>query len=415
MARHSKLKTCHIYGIHQNILKICEINQFSNIRGGVETYMLTSGECLSKAGHEIFYIFTDSPTPFSAGTKQYFLPGIAGHSLNEALSKTKNEQQQRDLKRFKKIVAEENPDIIHVNNFAFPLFLKNLNIPVVRTAHDYRFICPQVIKLLPYNQGICSRAMSFRCFTSGCLSFNLDNLAKFTLLQLEREFYRDIAGVIVKSKFMKQELLRNNFSAAGTFRLPLSVKLPRRISSLPNGKILYAGRLAPEKGLDILFRALRYVKAEFDLTIAGDGPELAKLKEMSLLPWLKGKVTFPGWKSPEELSNIYCDSRLLVLPSIWPEPAGLVGLEAMSYGLPVISFNAGGISEWLQHEETGYLAEPGDEKSLANFIQRLLTNKPLVQRMGKRGRELIREEYNPEKNASRMITLFQRIITTRNE
>jgi glycosyltransferase involved in cell wall biosynthesis len=76
----------------------------------------------------------------------------------------------------------------------------------------------------------------------------------------------------------------------------------------------------------------------------------------------------------------------VVVPSLWPEPFGLVGPEAMAHGLPVIASRVGGIPEWLADGEVGFLFEPGDVQGLADRINRLLFDRALARRLGQQAR-----------------------------
>jgi glycosyltransferase involved in cell wall biosynthesis len=103
-------------------------------------------------------------------------------------------------------------------------------------------------------------------------------------------------------------------------------------------------------------------------------------------------VRFHGFVPSGELKNFYQEASLLAVSSVWPEPFGLVGQEAMFYGLPVVGFDAGGIREWLLHGENGFLVRWKDIDGLALRIEQLLRDKDLGRRLGARGRELVSQQ-----------------------
>ena len=98
------------------------------------------------------------------------------------------------------------------------------------------------------------------------------------------------------------------------------------------------------------------------------------------------------------------------MSSVWPEPFGAAGLEAMRYGLPVVAFDAGGIGEWLRNGENGFLVPWMDRAQFARRVEELLRDKPLARQMGARGRHLAREKYNFARYISGLETMFAQII-----
>jgi glycosyltransferase involved in cell wall biosynthesis len=95
---------------------------------------------------------------------------------------------------------------------------------------------------------------------------------------------------------------------------------------------------------------------------------------------------------------------------VWPEPFGAVGLEAMRYGLPVVAFDAGGIAEWLDHGENGFLVPHMDCAQFAARVEHLLRDKPLARRMGAAGRILAREKFNFTRYIDGLEEMFSRVI-----
>jgi glycosyltransferase involved in cell wall biosynthesis len=141
---------------------------------------------------------------------------------------------------------------------------------------------------------------------------------------------------------------------------------------------LFVGSLLRSKGIDLLLHALWKLQQPFHCEIIGQGAQEHSFRLWAdALGFGKGSrshqcVQFVGWRSPEALHDHYQRADILVLPSRSPETFGLVGLEAMHHGLPVIAFDVGGVSEWLQHGHTGYLVPPGDLSALADRLSQLI-------------------------------------------
>ena len=145
--------------------------------------------------------------------------------------------------------------------------------------------------------------------------------------------------------------------------------------------MVYAGRIVREKGVDVLIRAAREVDAEF--VICGDG-RLEAMRELARRCGVERRVQFKGWLGPEELSREVADALVMAVPSLWPEPFGMVGIEALAAGRPVVASATGGIEDWLEHGVSGLCVEPGDVRGLACALNELLADRSASARWGRR-------------------------------
>lgn len=140
------------------------------------------------------------------------------------------------------------------------------------------------------------------------------------------------------------------------------------LRNAPGGvrRLLFVGRMNRLKGGSVLLEALPLVadalKCPVHATFVGDGPERAAWTSVARRitddhPLVS--TTFTGWQDRAAVTEWYSQSDLLVVPSLWPEPFGLVGPEAGSHGLPAVAFDVGGVRQWLHPGVSGILA-PGD-------------------------------------------------------
>ncbi len=138
--------------------------------------------------------------------------------------------------------------------------------------------------------------------------------------------------------------------------------------------LLYVGRIAPEKNLEILMKAVQILndmEASFQMVVVGDGPSRKKWESMGI-----DNVVFPGYKTGENLLEIYASADIFVFPST-TETFGIVILEAMSSGLPVVAPRAGGVRDNLIDMYNGLSVRPGDSCDMAYAINRLLQDSNL--------------------------------------
>jgi len=153
------------------------------------------------------------------------------------------------------------------------------------------------------------------------------------------------------------------------------------------GRLLYAGRVDPRKGITTAVRALGALDSGFRLDVVGDGdPRHAQeLRELSASLGVDGRFELHPGVDHAWMAERYTRADALVFPVTWPEPWGLVPLEAMACGTPVIATGTGGSGEYLRHEENCLLVEPSDHAGLAAAAARLRDDEELRSRLREGG------------------------------
>jgi len=187
------------------------------------------------------------------------------------------------------------------------------------------------------------------------------------------------------------------------------------ISEFCDGKlnILFVGRLEKQKGVNHLIEAYRRVKQEVSnsrLIIVGPGTRLCGKYEKKVLRSGLKDVIFVGGKPQRELPQYYKTADVFCAPATGLESFGIVLLEAMAVGKPVVATNIDGYNSVLTHGVEGLLVPPRDEEMLAQALVSLLTNESLRQEMGARAR-LKAMEYSWEHIAQRVLNYYARILS----
>jgi len=158
--------------------------------------------------------------------------------------------------------------------------------------------------------------------------------------------------------------------------------------------VLFVGRLVVEKGVHVLLDAIPKVlqKVDAKFIIAGDGYMRSELVKRVAESGLAGKVHITGYLDTNTIRRLFLAADVCVIPSLY-EPFGIVALEAMAAGCPVVASDTGGLSEIIEHEKTGVKVYPNNPDSLAWGILRVLESKDLVERLKKNMREKVEREY----------------------
>ena len=187
------------------------------------------------------------------------------------------------------------------------------------------------------------------------------------------------------------------------------------ISEFCDGKlnIVFVGRLEKQKGVDYLIRAYRRVRQEISnarLIIIGPGTRLRGKYEKEVLRSGLKDVIFVGGRSQSELPPYYKAADVFCAPATGLESFGIVLLEAMAVGKPIVATNIEGYNGVLTHGMEGLLVPPKNEKMLAQALVSLLTNESLRQEMAARARLKVKE-YGWEHIAQRLLNYYTRILS----
>jgi glycosyltransferase involved in cell wall biosynthesis len=213
----------------------------------------------------------------------------------------------------------------------------------------------------------------------------------------------------------------------------------RHVSANKNGvkRLLFVGRVSPEKGVHVLLEAFqevvkRYPKAqleivgpksvspiEFIVTLSDDPKvsDLVSFYKGSYISHLQDKlssdvanhVSFTGFVSRQQLINCYQHADVFVFPSVWNEPFGMPIIEAMATEVPVVATRSGGITEIVKDGKIGILVEPNNASELAEAILHLLANEDLRKSMGKTARKQAVELFSWERVADDLLYQYKTV------
>jgi glycosyltransferase involved in cell wall biosynthesis len=305
------------------------------------------------------------------------------------------------------------PEVIYIQCTLEPQFERQLTegIPSIFFAHCYSGACISGNKSfrLPL-ASVCNRKLSYTClfyyYPRRCGGFNPLTMLNEYRKQIEmRARLVRYAAVVTASEHMKREYVCQGLSPhrVHVLRLPvagidsatpddteLAEACRRRLRRRPRGgaqvselRLLFVGRMEWLKGGHVLIMALPEIAARLrtriQMNFVGDGRERATwIRRAQKVEATNPSVsfTFDGWLDGAGLAERYKQADLLVVPSLWPEPFGMVGSEAARYGLPAVGFDVGGISEWLQDNVNGQLAsgKPASAEGLTRAVIRAISD-----------------------------------------
>lgn len=353
-------------------MRILIANEGMGEAGGVDSYVTAVLRGLGQRGHDVVFLHynrraASGAWPESLVSRTY---GVLDEGLDSVVA---------DLEQW-------HPDICYVHNMQALEVDRALlaRWPVVKMMHGYFGTCVSGQKSFGWPQ----RRPCSRRFGEACLALYLPRrcgqlrvgkmVQQYRWARAQQELFGSYAGIVVASEHMGEEYRRHGIEAGRIHVVPLFAPTcdgPARSAAVMGSgvpRVLFLGRMTTLKGGDLLVRAVAQVIAatgrQVELVMAGDGPQRPAWERLARA--LKVRASFPGWVDPAARARLFRDASVLAVPSVWPEPFGLVGLEAGSFGVPAVAFDVGGIRQWLQPGRNGFLASaaPPSPEALAEAL-----------------------------------------------
>lgn len=400
--------------------RLLAINNYFYRRGGAEAVFFDHMAMFAGIGWDVvpFAMQHDEnePSPWSG----YFVSEIEYGRRTGPLRKAAQAasilysfEAQRNIGR---LIEQARPSVAHAHNVYHHLSpaifstLKAAGIPVAMTVHDLKLACP-AYKMLRDGKVCedCKGGRVYNVLRHRCIkdSWALSGLVLVeTVLHRALGLYRDkVDRLVVPSRFYIDKLVEWGWPRGMMVHIPNFVNVEDYAAAWDEGDyFVFAGRLAPEKGIATLIRAAALSGQR--LMLAGTGPEEEALRRLAAETG--ADVTFCGYLSGDALHALIGRSRALALPSEWYENAPISVLEAYALGRPVIGAAIGGIPEMIREGETGLLSVPGDAHSLAAALAAMAAKGAAGRAaMGRAGRAWIAAEFSAAAYRERTLDLYR--------
>jgi len=363
---------------------------------GLVTALLNQFKIMGKRGHE-FLVFSPKYNKELDlwNVKQFCFSSIAIPSYKESRIGFP------DKKKIKRVISMEKPDVIHVHT---PFLIgragikagNKAGIPVIGTYHTKLDNFVDYVSLLEL-LGI-GKYLSLR-----------HSLKKKVSWLLTNAFYRHCDAVTTPTRTMRNALLKNgmrnhihiisNGVDLGRFKARKNYK--------SNLRLLHVGRVSYEKRIDVILNAMKHVRKDITLSIAGSGPALRTLKKKRDNLGLRGRVRFIGSVKHDKLNELHHSHDIFVTASDM-ETQGLAALEGVASGMPMICVNKMAVKELV--DGNGFVVQHNDHQSIAWFVNSIIEDEKTLARMGRRSRE-IAEQHSLDIVADRLERLYEGLIT----
>jgi glycosyltransferase involved in cell wall biosynthesis len=372
--------------------------------GGEDTVFAAEGALMRRHGHPVVEYVEDNRSIRSLG-----LWDAAGRTLWSRPAE----------RRLRRLLQRHRPDVAHFHN-TFPLVspaayyaCRATGTPVVQTLHNYRLLCAGATFFregelceLCLGKNLTWPGILYRCYRRSAAQTALVT-AMLGLHRLLGTWDRQVDLYIALSEFSRRKFIQGGLPGQKIVVKPNFVHPDPGPGTGPGSYALFAGRLAPEKGLATLLRAWRTLK-RIPLLIAGDGPLLGQARRFAAAAAGRGSIRVLGYCPRPELLELMKGARFLIFPSPCYESLPMVVAEAFACGLPVVGSSLGATTEIVEHGRTGLLVRPGEPDDLADKASWLWSRPGTSERMGREARAEFLAKYCAGRNYPRLLEIYAR-------
>jgi len=366
--------------------------------GGICSYLKSIAQAELRQGNQVFFFETDQ-----------------GSHADEDIEPIK----VRNAGELLLAAKERRLDMLHIHATLFDEI--PLHLPIVYTVHTNAPHCPAGGLFLSRSEAPCPKRYDLLgCFvshfTEHCGSMRPNKMFEgFRRRHLESKILARVQ-VIAVSHFIKRKMVDSGYDAGNIEVLHNFVAIPQKADDAAPRRqdgvpvFVYSGRLQPNKGVQWLLRSLALTTEPSRLIIAGSGTMEDPLKALAGALGLSDRVSFVGWLNGEALDVLIKSATAIIVPSLWPEPFGLVAIEAGAAGKPVIASSTGALPEIVDPDKTGILVQAGDVQAMRAAIDHLAANPGFAIEMGVQGRHRVETEFSLARHLKRLHEIYGDVI-----
>ncbi len=400
------------------------VNKFYDLRGGTERVMFDLRDGLVERGHEVIPFSMQDPRNEPSEWSEYFVPqrdynrGGLATKLRQARLTIHDEEASVALDA---LLERAQPQLAHLHNIYHQLSpsilapLRRRGIPVVMTLHDYKLACPSYTM---YRKGgpceICvNHRVPLACALHACSrGSRMESIVlsiESTIHRARKVYERGVDRFVCPSEFLASVMRRRGIGGDQLLVIPNAPRhsgepLPWKARA-ERPRVLYAGRLSPEKGIEILLDASREIPG-VDLTVAGEGPLEHELRQRAQgASWIR----FTGKLDLESLRRERGLAWALAVPSQWYENAPLTVLESFAAGRGVLASDLGGLPEMVG-ESSGRCIAAGDTRAWRAALAALAREEELWKARGEAARRCLEERYDHRRHLDAHEALYTALL-----
>jgi glycosyltransferase involved in cell wall biosynthesis len=383
-------------------VRVIVVNRFATVAGGAEKHAVGIARLLRSRGHEVRFLSTQDGR--NAEREGVFVEPVGMDFWRGELPPSKRVEVARAAlwnraaaRGMDALIASHRPDVVHLHDIYPQLSVAPLvvaarhGVPIVQTLHNYELISASPID----HRG--------RWLDHGPAPRSVRWLRTALAVVRRTAHVPRVSAWIAVSRFVAETYAQHGVQAETleNFVDPAAEGPPYEDRS----GILFVSRLAPEKGVrDVI--GLAEALPDVPVEVVGRG---ALAEEVSAAADRLGNLTYAGEIDAPGVSQRLAAARIAVIPSHWEEPAGLVALEAMATGTPVVAYAAGGLADYVSEAHAGRVV-PRSVEALVRASRELYDDPEEWRRSASAGRLAAATTHSPDRYADRLEGVYRRAV-----
>ena len=323
-------------------------------------------------------------------------------------------------REIRELLRREKPDLVHVHN-TFMMISPSVfeacreeGIAVLQTLHNFRLLCPG--SAFSRDGKVCEECLEGSLWSGIRHACYRDSHAMTAAVALMLKFHRvretwndSVDSYVALTEFARRKFIQGGLPPDKIHVKPNFVGMDPGVKNGEGRYALFAGRLSPEKGADILLSAWARLSKPLPLVIIGDGP-LRETLELEIASRGLSNIVLKGWLPRNQVLAAMKEAAFVIAPSICYETFSMTTVEAYACGTPVICSRAGGMQEIVKDQRTGLHFTPGDPADLAAKVDWACSLPGRLVAMGRAARAEYEHLYTAEKNYSALMQIYQHTI-----
>jgi len=397
-------------------VNILQINNYGFVRGGSDRSFIDLSALLVQNGHAVSFL--TSADKRNAVESTYAVNGFNVGS--PSLADIPNFLYARHAKKQLRLLIErERPDVAHLHIYYGQItasilsVLKEYDIPVVQTLHEYKLLCP--VSTMVREGALCEACANGGYWHAAWHRCNRGSLARSVVTAAE-SYVSAMLGArtaidhfIAVSDFVRGKMIEHGVPQDKVTTVHNFVRDEVFADNSNEGRyFLYFGRIEKIKGLGSLIEAMKALP-DIDLYLVGSGDARQEF-ESHVTRIGMANVHFLGFKSGQELRDLIAGSICVVNPSECFETFGLALVESFAQCRPVIASRMGGMTEVVSDGEDGFLFEAGNVRELTDAMSWMATHRLQAVAMGKAGQEKARNSFSAGKHYEDVMRVYRKVI-----
>ena len=398
-------------------MKVLLVNNFVRHGSGVDRMVRLEQTLLARQGHEVDLVARDNASFDSA-------PALTAAALRASCLYSWTARRDVAARLSRGAV-----DVVHVHN-TVPLLtgavydaLSGTKALVISHLHDYRAFCPAASA---FRDGaacdLCARwwflgCALHRCYRASATASGVLTAARLIDAAKGRRFGASPHAYVACSRYVRDEHVARGLPAASIVVVHNGIANPdpdgrrRALAGAPKRKLTYVGSLTRAKGVRRL-PDLAAALPDFEVHVIGTGPELPWLRQARARRRL-GNLVLHGFVDGAAKLDLWADSLLTLVPSLWAEPFCLVGLESYALGVPVAATAAGGNRELVDDGRTGLVVDFSDATTVARRVRALCADEPARYALGRAARAAFEQRFCADVFGRNLVTAFEHFCEAR--